>query len=129
MLIASPQISRLVDMFRSASQGALVPLLGPIIGMMAKSAALCRYLGASGLFVRSLVERISDNVEAFMLRSYVNILQLVHTHHSCPRKLVLDFNIYERLRQLAASALTARQVVVFQKVKLLLGEIQLSTLS
>ena len=129
LLVMPPHINRLIELFRSATTASLRVLLRPLIDMMMKSEELSRHLSASGLFVSCLVRRLGETSDAFLLRSLIALIRLIHTNHSCPSTLVLNFGIYEKLRRLAEASQAAQQVVVFEKVKNLLKEIQHTTFS
>jgi hypothetical protein len=93
--------------------------------MMNKSRALCRALGTSGLYVAAVVKRLYSS-EAIVLRSLLNMLQLLHLHHSSPRQFVLDFDLYAAVR---GFAMAEGQVLVNQMANRLLKDFQNSTLS
>ena len=118
-----------MDLFRATSTPSLRLLLRPLIDILGSSDEISRHLGASGLFIRSLLRQIEETADAFSLRYYLRLLQLVHSNHSDPRSLVLNFGVYEKLRRLAEGTRAAQQVVVYEKVKLLLRDIQATTLS
>ena len=96
--------------------------------MMVRSDCLCRALGGSGLYVTSLVRRLvaSEKDETIMLWSLLQMLQLVHQHHSSPRQLVLDYNLYDLVKNIA---LLEEQVLVSQVSKNILIDFHLSTFS
>ena len=129
-LLATPtHVTRLVALFRGASAASMRGITGPFVVVMSKSPELTRQLGCSGLFVSCLVRRLGERSEAFLLRSYLRMLGLVHEHHPNPRNLVLNFNIYDKLRGLSESTRAAQQVVLFQKTQQLLRSMQITTLS
>ena len=129
LLVTPINLSRLVELFRVTSTSSLRLLLRPLIDILGKSDEISRHLGASGLFIRCLLRRIEETADAFLLRYYLGLLQLLHQHHSDPRSLVLNFGVYEKLRRLAEGTKAAQQVVVYEKVKLLLRDIQATTFS
>lgn len=93
--------------------------------MMVKSSALCKALGSSGLYITSLVRRLLHS-EAIVLKSLLEMLQLMHQHHPSPRQLVLDNDLYSIIRKFAE---VEGQVLVFQVANKLLKDFQQSTMS
>ena len=93
--------------------------------MMTKSRVLSRALACSGLYISSVVKRLYTS-EAIVLRSLLNILQLLHQHHPSPRQLVLDHDLYSVVRGFAQAE---SQVLVNQMAIRLLKDLQSSTLS
>jgi hypothetical protein len=102
--------------------------------MMSKSTSLSRALSSSGIFVSSLIARLTacrttqdakepDNV---MIRSLLKMLQLLHQWNPCPRQFVLDYNVYGIVKKYAA---LEDQVVVCQIANRLLSEVQISTMT
>lgn len=127
--MSSPHINRLIGLFLTESAPSLRTVLGPLVSILEKSKGLCRQLGISGVFVRSLAKRISESTEVFLRQFYIKTLRLLHSSHVFPRQFVLDFDFYNILCKVAASSKIAQQVLVYQKVKALLEQIQSSTFS
>ena len=93
--------------------------------MMSKSTVLCKALSSSGLYVTSLVKRLSTS-DAIVLRSLLKMVQLLHTCHPNPRQFVLDNNLYNVAKTYAQSE---GQVLVHQVANRLLVDFQNSTLT
>jgi hypothetical protein len=96
--------------------------------MMMKSRLLCRGLsrgGAQGCGGAVMVTRLRF-AEAIVLRSLLNMLQLIHQCHATPRQLVLDHDLYCTVRTFA---LSETRVLVNQIALKLLGDLQASTLT
>ena len=97
------------------------------LDLLLKSPSLCRSLGSSGLFVFSLLKRLSLlSSNAIVLCSFLRIIQLLHLCHPSPRQFVLDNDLYSVVKKFTVSD---NQVLVFQVAKRLLIEIQLSTMT
>ena len=113
-----------VDFFRSVSSQEIVTLHKPLLDLMSKSPLLCRALGCSGLFVSSLVKRL-QNADTIVLTSLLKMIQLLHNHHPCPRQFILDYGLYDIVREFI---LHEKQVLIYQIATRLLKEFQNSTL-
>lgn len=125
LLIEPANVAKLVDFFRLASVQTINTVHKPLLDMMSKSRVLSRALGSSGLFVLAIVTRLNSS-EAIVLRSLLRMLQYIHQHHSSPRQLVLDHNLYSIVRRFAQEE---GQVLVNQMANRLLRDFQASTLS
>lgn len=97
----------------------------PLLDMMLKSESICRSLGASGLFISSLLKRLNGS-DAIILCSLLRIIQLLHNHHTSPRQFVLDNDLYNIVKRLTKSE---DQVLVYQMATRLLIDFQMSTIT
>jgi hypothetical protein len=111
--------------FCSSTTESIRPLHKPFLDMMMKSRLLCRGLSRSGQLVAGIVKRLRF-AEAIVLRSLLNMLQLIHQCHATPRQLVLDHDLYCTVRTFA---LSETRVLVNQIALKLLGDLQASTLT
>lgn len=93
--------------------------------MMTNSSQFSRALGASGLFISSLLRRIKIT-EAIVLCSLLKMLRMLHQHHPSPRQLVLDNDLYGVVKEIAQ---LESQVLVSQVANELLVDFQDSTMT
>ena len=114
-----------VDFFRTASPQTIRVLHNPFLDMMSKSSVLSKALSSSGLYVTSLVKRLSTS-DAIVLRSLLKMVQLLHQNHPNPRHFVLDNDLYNVAKGFAQSE---GQVLVHQVANRLLIDFQNSTLT
>jgi hypothetical protein len=114
-----------IGFFCSATTESVRSMHKPLLDMMNKSRLLCRGLSKSGLFIAGIVKRLRL-AEAIVLRSLLNMLQLLHSAHPSPRQLVLDHDLYCTVRTFA---LAETRVLVNQIALKLLCDLQASTLT
>ncbi len=96
-----------------------------ILDMMIKSRTLALVLSHSGVFIHSIVDRLQSSA-AIHLRSLLTIISLVHRNHHNPRQLVLDNDLYCKVR---VFAMAKEQVLVHKVAVALLRDFQMSTIT
>jgi len=126
VLVEPVHMSNIIEFFRSASMKTIHSIHKPLLDMMNKSSDLCQAFSCSGLFISSLIKRLSTANEAIVLRSLLRMLQLIHQHHPSPRQLVLDLNLYHIVLKFVQDS---SQVLVYQAAVLVLKDFQNSTIS
>ena len=126
VLVEPIHMSNIIEFFRSASMKTIHSIHKPLLDMMSKSSDLCKAFSCSGLFISSLIKRLSIANEAIVLRSLLRMLQLIHQHHPSPRQLVLDLNLYHIVLKFVQDP---SQVLVYQAAVLVLKDFQNSTIS
>jgi hypothetical protein len=114
-----------LEFFRLATPQAFRSIHQPLLDMMLKSEIICRSLGASGLFISSLLRRLHGS-DAIILCSLLRIIQLLHHHHASPRQFVLDNDLYNVVKKLTKCE---DQVLVYQMSTKLLIDFQISTMT
>jgi predicted transcriptional regulator len=126
VLVEPIHMSNIIEFFRSAPMKTIHSIHKPLLDMMNKSSDLCKAFSCSGLFISSLIKRLSTANEAIVLRSLLRMLQLIHQHHPSPRQLVLDLNLYHIVLKFVQDS---SQVLVYQAAVLVLKDFQNSTIS
>jgi hypothetical protein len=115
----------ITDFFCNASAQSTRMSHKPFLDMMTNSVEFSKALANSGLYVTSLVKRLSTT-DAIVLRSLFQMVQLLHQCHPNPRQFVLDNDLYNVAKGFAQSE---GQVLLHQIANRLLVDFQDSTLT